>query len=193
MSDEAKLTVDQIKSFLDTDPEGQKLAQSYTDAKVTKGIETWRQNNLDRLLTERVEQEISKRYPAETEEQKRLRALEQELAAEKQTRIKAELRSRALSEAQKKGLPTDLVDHFVGGDEDQTLANLGKLESVWSAAIQRAIDDRFAEGGRSPTVTRTTDARPPTFTQEQIARMSPEEYRRNKPAIMEAMTAGRIK
>ena len=186
------LSPDQIKSFLDSDPEGQKLVQSLTDARVTKGIETWRQNNLDKLLTERVEQEISKRYPAETEEQKRLRALEQELAKEREARVRESLRVRALSEATTKGLPTEIVDHFLGTDEETTLANVGKLESVWKAALQRAVEERFAAGGRQPVRT-SPDDRQTTFTEEQSARMSPEERRQKWPEIMKAMADGRVK
>lgn len=187
-----KLTVDQVKTFLDTDPEGQKLSQSLTDARVTKGIETWRANNLDKLLSERVEQEISKRYPAETEEQKRLRAVEEKLAASEQARIRAELRARALSEVTTKGLPVTLVDHFVGADEDTTLANLAKLESEWNAALQAAVEKRFADGGRQPVKT-SPDDRKTTFTQDEIARMSKEERAKRWPEIQKAMQEGRVK
>lgn len=187
-----KLTVDQVKTFLDTDPEGQKLSQSLTDARVTKGIETWRANNLDKLLSERVEQEISKRYPAETEEQKRLRAVEEKLAASEQARIRAELRARALSEVQTKGLPATLVDHFVGTDEDTTLANLAKLESEWNAALQAAVEKRFADGGRQPVKT-SPDDRKTGFTAEEIKRMSHAERMKNMPAIDKALAEGRVK
>jgi len=186
------ITLDQVKSFLDSDPEGQKFIQSVTDAKVTQGIKTWQTNNLENLLTQRLEQEISKRYPAETEEQKRLRALEQELANEKQTRIRAELHSRAVTEATKKGLPTGILDHFIGADEDQTAQNIAKLEAVWKSEVQREVEARFAAGGRAPVVTRPDDQQR-TFTREGIARMSQEEHNRLWPEISKALAEGRVK
>jgi hypothetical protein len=192
LSDEAKLNVDQIKSFLDTDPEGQKLAQSYTDAKVTKGIETWQQNNLDKLLTERVEQEITKRYPAESEEQRQLRAIRAELEQEKQTRIRAELRARAVEEVNTKGLPSELVGYFVGTDEEQTAQNIAKLDAVWKSHLQKAVEARFADGGRAPVVTKP-DGQGASFTREQIAAMPQDEQIRRWGEISKALAEGRVR
>ena len=192
MSDEARLTIDQIKSFLDTDPEGQKFIQSVTDAKVTKGIETWRQNNLDKLLSERVEQEITKRYPAESEEQKQLRAIRAELEQEKQTRIRAELRARAIAEATTKGIPTDIVDYFVGADEEQTAQNIAKLDTVWRSHLQKAVESRFADGGRAPVVTKP-DGQGASFTREQIDAMPQDEKIRRWGEISKALAEGRVR
>jgi NH3-dependent NAD+ synthetase len=55
-----------IKDFLENSEDGKKLLQSLSDNRVTRGIDTWKQNNLDKL----VEEEIGKRFPPETEEKK---------------------------------------------------------------------------------------------------------------------------
>ena len=190
--DTVPLTVEQVKAFLDSDPEGQKLTQSMTDAKVTKGIETWRQNNLDKLLTERVEQEITKRYPAETEEQKRLRVLEDKLAASEQARNREALRVVAREQATAKGIPPSLVDHFLGQDENQTAENLAKLESELAAYKQRTVEELYRSLGRQPITTTAADQQT-TFTTEQITRMSPQERDAQWGAISKAMAEGRVK
>lgn len=183
-------TLEQVKAFLETD-EGGKYLQSVTDAKVTQGIKTWRDNNLEKMVTERVEKEIKDRYPTETEEQKRLKALEQELAAEKQARVRESLRNKALSEANTKGLPSDLVDHFVGPDEEATLANLAKLEATWKAHLERTVEERFKASGRTPP---KPQADPPgTYTAEQIKNMSHEERVKNWDSISKALAEGRVK
>ncbi len=181
----------EVQTFLESDEAGKKWLQSVTDSKVTQGIKTWQDNNLTKLLKDHADAEIAKRYPAETDEQKRLKTLEQELAQEKQARIRESLRNKALSEATTKGLPTDLVDHFVGADEPTTLANLAKLEAAWKATLEKSVEDRFKAGGRTPP---KPNAQPqPEWTSEQIARMSPADRQAKWPEIEKAMQEGRVK
>jgi hypothetical protein len=139
------LTPESVASFLDT-PEGKKLLQPRLDQHFTKGLETWKEKTLPSLL----EEEIKKKFPAETEEQKRLRKLEEELEKERQTRIRAELMNKATTLATQKGLPVELVSYFVGQDEEATTNNLTALESIWQQHLQKAVEEKFKESGRSP-------------------------------------------
>lgn len=139
------LTPESVASFLDT-PEGKKLLQPRLDQHFTKGLETWKEKTLPTLL----EEEIKKKFPAETEEQKRLRKLEEELEKERQTRIRAELMNKATTLATQKGLPVDLVSYFVGQDEDNTVNNLTALENIWQQHLEKAVAEKFKDNGRSP-------------------------------------------
>jgi transposase len=139
------LTPEGVTAFLDT-PEGKKFLQPRLDQHFTKGLETWKEKTLPSLL----EEEIKKKFPAETEEQKRLRKLEEELEKERQTRIRAELMNKATTLATQKGLPVDLVSYFVGQDEDTTVGNLTALETTWQQAIEKAVEAKFKDNGRSP-------------------------------------------
>jgi len=185
------LDLKEVQTYLESDEGGKKWLQSVVDSKVTQGIKTWQDNNLAKLLADHAEKEISKRYPAETDEQKRLKALEQELASEKAARIREALRNKALSEANTKGLPTDLVDHFVGTDEETTLANLAKLEATWKAQLERTVEERFKAGGRTPAKPQTEP--PGTFTREQIEKMTHAERVAKWPEISKALADGRVK
>lgn len=140
-----KPTPEGVKAYLETD-EGARVLEPFVSKRFDKGLETWKTNNLDKII----EEEIKKRFPDETEEQKRLRTLEKELEKERAERIRGNLRNQALSEATKKGLPIDLVDHFVGQDEEDTAKNLAKLERVWSEALEQAVQAKFKELGRVP-------------------------------------------
>lgn len=141
----SKLTPEGVKGYLDTE-EGKKVLQPRLDAHFTKGLETWKNNNLTSLLDE----EIKKKFPGETEDQKRMRKLEDELKAEKQARIRSELVNKATTLATQKGLPVDLVSYFVGQDEDSTVNNVTALESIWQQNIQKAVEEKFKESGRAP-------------------------------------------
>ena len=139
------LTPEGVTSFLDTEA-GKKLLQPRLDSHFTKGLETWKTNNLSGLLDE----EIKKKFPGETEEQKRLRKLEDELAQERQARVKSELVNKATTLATQKGLPVELVSYFVGQDEDSTISNLTAVESIFQNHIQKAVEEKFKESGRTP-------------------------------------------
>lgn len=144
-----QLTPDGVKQYLETD-EGKKVIQPVLDKYHAKSLESWKENNLEKMVGERVEQEIKNRYPEETEEQKRLKKLEAELDSERKARSYEALKSKAVSEATQKGLPIDIVDHFVGNDEDSTRANLEKLEKVWQGQLQQAVEGKFKDIGRDP-------------------------------------------
>lgn len=138
-------TPEGVKAFLDTE-EGKKLLQPKLDSHFTKGLETWKEKTLPSLI----EDEIKKKFPGETEEQKRLRKLEDELAKERQARVKSELVNKATTLATQKGLPVELVSYFVGQDEDSTVNNLTALENIWQQALEKAVADKFKDNGRTP-------------------------------------------
>jgi len=139
------ITPEGVTAFLDT-AEGKKVLQPRLDQHFTKGLETWKEKTLPTLLDE----EIKKKFPGETEEQKRLRKLEEELAQERQARVKSELVNKATTLATQKGLPVELVSYFVGQDEDTTVSNLTAVESIFQTHIQKAVEEKFKESGRTP-------------------------------------------
>lgn len=132
-----------VRSYLDTD-EGKKFIQPTLDRYHNKSLQTWKDNNLQNL----VEDEVAKINPQETEEQKRIRLLEEQLANRDKDAARKELETKALKLAQEKALPTEIVNFFVGDDEDTTNANLDTLKQHLDATIQAQVDERFKDGGR---------------------------------------------
>lgn len=136
-------TAEGVKGFLDTE-EGKKLLQPRLDQNFTKGLETWKTKNLETLING----ELAKRNPAQTEEQKRIAALEKELQDQKKEAQKEKLTNFAMKHATDKKLPTDLINFFLAEDEDATTANLGKFEEVFTKAVQAGVEAKFKENGR---------------------------------------------
>lgn len=167
-----QITLEAVQSFINDDDSGKKWLQSLTDTRVTDAIKTYE----NKTLPKKIEDEIAKRFPAETEDQKQLRNLKQQferLEAEKQTET---LKNKALSIATEKGLPTKLVDYFIGSDEETTVTGLGVLEEVFSLAVQQAVEEKFKQGGRDP--------KPPgepgkALSKEAIEKMTPDEINAN--------------
>ncbi|MCY7542181.1 DUF4355 domain-containing protein [Bacillus safensis] len=137
------VSADKVNGFLDTE-EGKRLIQPRLDSHFTKSLDTWKANNLDAL----VDAKVKELYPEETEEQKRIRKLEKELEDQKSAAQREKLLNKAVSYASEKQLPADVVEFFIGEDEDSTMKNLGAFEEKYSAALQKAIESKFQENGR---------------------------------------------
>lgn len=137
------VSADKVKGFLNTE-DGKRLLQPRLDSYFTKGLETWKANNLEALVAE----EVAKRNPAQTEEQKRIAALEKALKEQKKEAQREKLMNLAMKQATEKKLPVDIVSFFLAEDEEKTTANLAKLEEAYTKAVQAAVDSKFKENGR---------------------------------------------
>lgn len=137
------VSADKVKGFLDTE-EGKKLMQPRLDQNFTKGLETWKTNNLQKLIDD----EVAKRNPAKTPEQIELEKLRKEIEDERKARNREVLVNKALKVAKEKNLPDSIIDFFIGEDEEKTTANLAKLEEEYSKTVKAAVDAKFKESGR---------------------------------------------
>jgi DNA repair exonuclease SbcCD ATPase subunit len=137
------VSTDKVKGFLDTE-EGKKLLQPRLDQNFHRGLETWKTNNLESII----EEEVKKRNPDKTPEQKKIEELEKKIQDAENARVRGELVNKAFKVADEKSLPKDVIDFFIGEDEDKTLENLSKFEQSYTAALQKAVDEKFKAGGR---------------------------------------------
>lgn len=139
-------TVDGVKGFLEQNEDGKKYLQSLTDAKVTKGIESWRTNNLQKI----VDDAVKAANPSETPEQKAMRELQDKIANMEKEKTYESLKNKALTVATEKKIPMSLVDMFIGNDEDTTVGNLGKFEEAMKPYIQASVEERLKSGSYTP-------------------------------------------
>lgn len=150
---EKGLTIDDVKNFLDSNEDGKKYLQQYGDTRVTKGIETFKEKNLQRLIDDAV----SKANPQETEDQKMIRELREKFETSEKERTRETLKNKALKIASDKKLPDDLLDYFIGQDEETTLKNLELYDKVFngriSDGIQKGIEEKLKAGYKPPANT----------------------------------------
>lgn len=137
------VSADKVKGFLETE-EGKRLLQPRLDQYFSKGLETWKANNLEKII----EEEIQKRNPGKSPEQMEIEKLKKQIEEAEKARQREALVNKALKVAKEKNLPDGLIDFFIADDEEKTLANLSKLEEEYSKAVQAAVDAKFKEGGR---------------------------------------------
>lgn len=123
------LTLDAFKEKIANDKDFKAFMDSEKDKHSTKSLETWKTNNLQKLIDDAV----TKANPQETPEQKRIRELEARIEASEKDSLKKDLTNRALKTLTEKKLPTDLVNFIVGADEDTTTKNLETLTNIFSS------------------------------------------------------------
>ncbi|MBU7185648.1 DUF4355 domain-containing protein [Staphylococcus aureus] len=149
------VSVDDVKGFLDTE-EGKRFIQPELDRYHSKGLESWKEKNLEDLI----EQEVRKRNPEQSEEQKRISALEQELEKRDAAAKREKLRSNALGKAQELNLPTSLVDRFLGDSDEDTEQNLKALKETFDKYVQKGVESKFKSSGRDVKESRNQDLDP---------------------------------
>ncbi len=137
------VSVDDVKGFLDTD-EGKRFIQPELDRYHTKGLESWKEKNLESLI----DKELQKRNPEQSEEQKRISALEKELEKRDAEAKRERLKSFALGKAQELNIPSSLVDNFLGDTDEDTELNLTSLKETFDKYVQEGVESKFKNGGR---------------------------------------------
>ena len=157
------LTATHIENYLQNS-EGQKLMQPKLDKYFNKGLETWKQNNLEKLIDE----EIAKRYPEETPEMRKIKELEQINAG-----TGKELTIKAQQLASEKGLPADLAAYFIAENEELTIENIEKFDSAYKSHLDNAVIERTK--GTTPKMTASQSPKP-----KDVKQMTFEEFARSR-------------
>lgn len=141
-----ELSFDVVQKFIQESDDAKKWLQAEKDSHFSKSLDTWKQNNLDKIVQEKVKE----LYPQETEEQRRIRELEQSIESMKRQEQLANIKVSAVQYANEKGLPTQIIDRFIGDDEATTQKNLDELASIFEPYIQQKVDERFKNNGYNP-------------------------------------------
>lgn len=174
----SQVTPDGVTAFLEQE-EGKKLLQPKLDKYFNTGLETWKNNNLSKLIDD----EVKTRFPekdAKDIELEKIRSDLQKMQIEKQ---RESLTNKAIKIANEQKLPIDLVDYFIGEDEDKTTQNLTRLKEVFDTHLQSAVDEKLKAGG----TTIQSGATPTTFTMEQIRTMSESDISKNWEAVQQVL------
>lgn len=166
------VSIDSVKEFLEKDEAGKKYLQSLNDAAVTKGLATFKEKTMPGLI----EEEIKKKFPDETEEQKKLRILEDDQKKLKDEIKRKDLLNKATTLAVEKRLPLKLVERFLGDDEEGTIKNMELFEAEYNAGVTAAVDAKFKENGREPGGPGSVNPGP------DYSKMSDDEYFKHRTA-----------
>ena len=137
----AELTDTAVTAYLETEA-GKKLLQPIHDRYTNRAIETYK----DKTLPGLVEAEVAKRNPKETEEQKQIRELREEIKKKEVEQNKKDQKSLALRIAAEKGLRIDLIDDIkLGETDEETRAIVDRIAAKDTEHIKTVVDAQVAE------------------------------------------------
>jgi hypothetical protein len=80
------------------------------------------------------------------------------MESEKQREV---LKNRALTVVTEKKLPvSNIIDLVLGKDEESTLENIGRIESIFSTSVQSAVEERLKSSSYTPPKNNEQEPKP---------------------------------
>lgn len=135
-----------FKQKINTDKEFKSFIDSLKDTHLSKGIETWKTNNLQKLIDEKVKE----LYPEDDPKDLELKKLQQQMEDMKKETLRKELTNKALKKMTDEGLPTDLVDFLVGADEETTTKNIDLFKEKFTSKLETTVKERLKDNSYTP-------------------------------------------
>lgn len=140
-----QLTKEDVEGFLEKE-EGKRVLQPKLDQYFTKGLDTWKANNLQSLIDEKLKELNPDKSPQDIE----LEKIRKQLADMEREKLRESLKNKALTVATEKGIPTAALDYFLGEDEETTLQNLEKYESDLKTFGQQMVEKSMKKNEYTP-------------------------------------------
>jgi len=181
--------LDGVKGFLESNEEGKGYLQSFTDSKVTKGIDSWKTNNLNKL----VDAELLKRNPKLTPEQLEVENLRKEIETIKSEKTRAEMTAKYKDVLNEKKIPSTLTNFLLGDDEDVTSANITIFEESMKSYIDAMVEDRIKQGSYTPPKNDINNVGLISQLEYDKNKNNLDWYEKNKLNIMKSYKEGLIK
>jgi hypothetical protein len=141
------LTLEELKNIINENEGFKAWLSSEKDRHFSTSLNTWKENN----LSKEVEKEIYKRYPAETEEQKKLRDLELKLQAMEQESKMKELKANTMRVINDKQLDSEILDFVLSDNEETTIANIDKFEGLVERLANKRLEEKYKNANTTPT------------------------------------------
>ena len=143
-----EITFDSVKSYLENKEDGKMYLQKFADSKVTAGIKTWKDNNLQKLIDKAVLDATGKnKEPWQIEMDKMKAEMEQEKA--KNAKILRESKAKDLLTA--KGLKTELLHYINLGEDDEAMTNtINNLSVFVNDIVSDQVKTVMASGSYTP-------------------------------------------
>lgn len=145
---------DYLTSVLSTEL-GQKALQPKLDSHFSKSLETWKANNLDKIVDERV----SALFPNETPQAKQMRELQRQIDAINKEKESAVMATKTLNILAEEGLPNSFAKFLQGNDETTTRQNVQEFKFEFQSALNGNVDAKFKQFAHQPQ-TQTTEVKP---------------------------------
>jgi hypothetical protein len=153
---ETTLSAENVTAFIQSNPTllttlleqdfAKPVLQPVLDRQVSKSIDTWKSNNLDKFVTDRV----NELYPPETPEAGKLRELQQQIDNINAEKHQAELEVTKRDVLSESGLVVTFGKFISGSDEATIRTNAEELKTLIESQVNESVDARFKQTSHEP-------------------------------------------
>lgn len=130
----------EIKGYFDS------LVDKTVNTRLNKGIESWKEQNLNNLI----ENEINKRYPQKTAAEKEFEKHQAELnkVIEEKENLKLQIKYQEIMS--KNELPLEVLKFIAGKDIDSTLSNIEQFKGIVADLVSKEVRKKIIENPPIP-------------------------------------------
>lgn len=154
-------SIDIFKTLVATEQDFKSFMDSEKDKHHSKALDTWKQNNLQKLIDAEVKKATGQ---GETEEQKAIRELQDKLTNMEKEKTKAENIAKFKDVLAEKKIPSNMVGFLIADDEEATNTNISTFEAAMKTYIDNGVKARFKENEYIPP----TDSGGVTMTKDKF-------------------------
>lgn len=145
---EKGLTLDDVKNFMETNEDGQKYLQLYGDKRVTDGIKTWKDKNLQTIINDEVLKATGKK---KTPEQLKMEELEKKFNESEAKRIAAENTGKLKDMLTTAGLdPVKTIEFFNINNMDNIEKSIGNFKAIIDEQVKADVKAQMSAGNYTP-------------------------------------------
>ncbi|WP_346962392.1 DUF4355 domain-containing protein [Clostridium sp.] len=141
------LTLDEVRNFVESNEEGKQYLQSYGDTRVTNGIKTWQDKNLQTIINDEVLKATGKK---KTPEQIKIEELEKQFNEQKAKAERAETVAKYKDVLAEKKIPMEMIDYFLTDNEETTNTRIDNFNTYVNDMVNNSVKDKIASGSYTP-------------------------------------------
>lgn len=141
------LTLDEVKNFIESSEDGKKYLQTYGDKRVTDGIKTWKDKNLQTLINDEVLKATGKK---KTPEQIEIEQIKAQLKEQTQKAERAETVAKYKDVLAEKKIPMEMIDYFLTDNEETTNTRIDNFSTYVNDMVKNGVKEQISAGNYTP-------------------------------------------
>lgn len=149
---EKELTTETVNAYLET-PEGKVVLQPRLDRYATQAIRTHDEKQapvIEAKIKAGVNEGIRKLHPEETEEQKQIREMREDMERMKKDGEQKELRNSILMEAKNRNVPLELVNDIPYPSLDHFKNTASIWDQIRTKEVEKLVNEKLAANSYKP-------------------------------------------
>ncbi|NFG59595.1 DUF4355 domain-containing protein [Clostridium botulinum] len=141
------LTLDEVKNFVESSDDGKKYLQTYGDKRVTDGIKTWKDKNLQTLINDEVLKATGKK---KTPEQIEIEQIKAQLKEQTDKAERAESIAKYKDVLAEKKIPMEMIDYFLTDNEETTNTRIDNFSTYVNDMVKNGVKEQISDGNYTP-------------------------------------------